>query len=61
VHLSDYGIESHLSAQSLDKVSGRLEVDLDLFASTQRTEIPEKMIQELARARRELGERMSRS
>ena len=61
VHLPDYGIESHLSAQSLDKVSGRLEVDLDLFASTQRTEIPGKMIQELARARRELGERMSRS
>jgi polyisoprenoid-binding protein YceI len=61
LHLKDFGIESHLSAQSLDKVAGTLDVTIDVFLSSQRPAVPEKMVQELGRARRELAERLLRS
>ncbi|MBI4609668.1 MAG: YceI family protein [Candidatus Rokubacteria bacterium] len=61
LRLPDYGIESHLSPQSLDKVAGTLQVEANLFASTERPQVPDKMRQELARARRELAERLLRS
>lgn len=59
LNLRDHGIESHLSAQTLGKVSETLTANIDLFASTERPAIPEKMLQELARARRELAQRLS--
>jgi polyisoprenoid-binding protein YceI len=59
LNLRDHGIETYLSAQALDKVSETLAANIDLFASTQRPAIPEKMLQELARARRELSQRLS--
>jgi polyisoprenoid-binding protein YceI len=58
VNLPAFGIEAHLSAQSLDKVAGILVVEADLFASTQRPQIPETMLQNLARARKDLGQRL---
>lgn len=58
VPLPAFGIESHLSPTSLDKVAATLEVVVDVFASTQRPQVPEKMLQELARARREHGQRL---
>jgi polyisoprenoid-binding protein YceI len=61
LHLKDFGIESHLSPQSMDKVAGTLQVMIDVFLSSQRPVVAEKMIQDLARARRELGERLLRS
>jgi len=59
LNLRDHGIESHLSAQTFGKVSETLVGNIDLFASTERPAVPEKMLQELARARREQGQRMS--
>ena len=59
LNLRAHGIETHLSAQTLGKVSETLAANFDLFASTQPPTIPEKMLQELARARRELGQRLT--
>lgn len=59
VHLPTFGIEAHLSAQTLGKVADTLKVEVDLFASTQRPQIPETMAQNLARARKELGQRLA--
>jgi polyisoprenoid-binding protein YceI len=61
LHLKDFGIESHLSPQSMDKVAGTLSATIDVFLSSQRPAVPEKMLQDLARARRELAERLLRS
>jgi polyisoprenoid-binding protein YceI len=61
LNLRNHGIEAHLSAQTLGKVSETLTAQIDLFASTQRPAVPEKMLQELARARRELGQRLSQT
>lgn len=58
VHLPAFGIEAHLAPQSLDKVAGTLGIEADLFASTQRPQIPETMLQNLARARKDLGQRL---
>jgi polyisoprenoid-binding protein YceI len=61
LQLKDFGIESHLSPQSMDKVAGTLDVTIDVFLSSQRPAVPEKMLQDLARARRELAERLLRA
>ncbi|MBI4241555.1 MAG: YceI family protein [Candidatus Rokubacteria bacterium] len=61
LNLRDHGIETHLSAQTLGKVSETLGGTLDLFASTQRPQVAEKMLQELTRAKRELGQRLAAS
>jgi len=58
LHLLDHGIESHLSGPALDKVSETLTVSVDLLASTQRPPVSEKTLLELARARRELAQRL---
>ena len=58
LNLRSHGIEAHLSAQTLGKVSETLTATIDLFASTERPAVPEKMLQELARARRELAQRL---
>jgi polyisoprenoid-binding protein YceI len=58
LHLRDHGVEAHLSAQTFGKVAETLTGSIDLFASTERPVIPEKMLQELARARKELAQRL---
>lgn len=59
LNLKDHGVEAHLSAQTFGKVAETLVGTIDLFASTERPVIPEKMLGELARAKRELGQRLS--
>jgi polyisoprenoid-binding protein YceI len=59
LHLREHGVEAHLSAQTFGKVSETLAGSIDLFASTQRPTIPEDMLKNLARARRELGQRLA--
>jgi polyisoprenoid-binding protein YceI len=61
LRLADFGIESHLSPQSMDKVAATLDVLIDVFLSSQRPAVPEKMLADLARARRQLAERLLRS
>ena len=58
VQLPAFGIESHLAPQTVGKVVGTLPVEVDVFASTQRPQIPETMLQNLARARKDLGQRL---
>ncbi len=58
LNLRSHGIEAHLSAQTIGKVSEALKATIDLFASTERPAVPEKMLQELARARKELAQRL---
>jgi polyisoprenoid-binding protein YceI len=58
VSLPAFGIESHLAAQSLDKVAGTLHVEADLFASTERPQVPGDMRDRLAQARKTLGQRL---
>lgn len=58
VPLPAFGIEAHLSPQTLGKVEGTLNVEVDVFASTARPQVPEQMLQNLARARRDLGQRL---
>jgi polyisoprenoid-binding protein YceI len=58
VGLPAFGIEAHLAPQTVGKVVGILPVEVDLFASAERPQIPETMVQNLARARRELGQRL---
>jgi len=53
-----FGIEAHLSPQTLGKVEGTLNVEVDVFASTARPQVPDQMLQNLARARRDLGQRL---
>lgn len=59
LHLREHGVEAHLSAQTFGKVAETLTGNIDLFASTERPVIPEKMLGELARAKRELGQRLA--
>jgi polyisoprenoid-binding protein YceI len=58
VPLQTFGIESHLAAASLDKVAGMLQVEVDVFASTERPEVPGDMRQRLKDARTQLGQRL---
>lgn len=58
IPLPAFGIESHLSPQAVDKVAGTLEVEADLFASTERPEVAADMRERLAQARKNLGQRL---
>jgi len=58
VDLPAFGIESHLAPQSLDKVASRLQVEADLFASTEPPQVAADMRERLAQARRNLGQRL---
>jgi len=58
VSLTAFGIESHLAPQTLDKVAGTLQVEADVFGSTQPPSIAEDMRGRLAQARRSLGQRL---
>jgi len=58
VQLQAFGIESHLAATSLDKVAGHLQVEVDVFASTERPQVPADMQQRLKDARAKLGQRL---
>jgi polyisoprenoid-binding protein YceI len=58
VHLTAFGIESHLAAQTVDKVAGALQVEADLFGSTAAPQVPADMREKLAQARKSLGQRL---
>lgn len=58
VPLAAFGIDSHLSPQSRDKVAASLQVEADLFASTERPQVPADMQERLAQARKNLGQRL---
>jgi polyisoprenoid-binding protein YceI len=58
VNLPAFGIESHLAAMSLDKVAGTLQVEADLFASTEPPQVPADMRERLVAARKSLGQRL---
>jgi polyisoprenoid-binding protein YceI len=58
VSLPAFGIEAHLSAQTLDKVAATLQVEADLFASTERPQVGAEMRDKLVQARKMLGQRM---
>jgi polyisoprenoid-binding protein YceI len=58
VHLATFGIESHLSAQTLDKVAGAVQVEADLFGSTVAPQVAADMRERLAQARKSLGQRL---
>ena len=58
VPLASFGIESHLAPTSLDKVAGMLQVEVDVFASTERPQVPPDMQQRLKEARAKLGQRL---
>jgi polyisoprenoid-binding protein YceI len=58
VSLPAFGIESHLAPTSLDKVAGTLQVEVDVFASTERPQVAADMQQRLADARKKLGQRL---
>jgi polyisoprenoid-binding protein YceI len=58
VHLAAFGIESHLAAQTLDKVAGAVQVEADLFGSTVAPQVPADMRERLAQARKNLGQRL---
>jgi polyisoprenoid-binding protein YceI len=56
VELADYGITGQLGPMSLGKVAGTQHVTVDVFTSTEKPQIPEGMLQQLQRARREAAE-----
>jgi polyisoprenoid-binding protein YceI len=58
VHLTAFGIESHLAAQTLDKVAGAVQVEADVFGSTTAPQVPADMQERLAQARKNLGQRL---
>jgi polyisoprenoid-binding protein YceI len=58
VALPAFGIESHLAPTSLDKVAATLQIEVDVFASTERPQVATDMQQRLADARKKLGERL---
>jgi len=58
LHLPAFGIESHLAPTSLDKVAGTLQVEADLFASTEPPQVAADMRERLAAARKNLGQRL---
>jgi hypothetical protein len=49
---------SHLAAQTLDKVAGSVQVEADIFASTERPQVADDMRGRLAQARKNLGQRL---
>ena len=57
VALPAFGIESHLAPTSLDKVAGTLQVEVDVFASTERPQVAADMQQRLKDARAKYGQR----
>jgi polyisoprenoid-binding protein YceI len=59
VHLPTFGIQSHLSAQALDKVAGAVQVEADLFGSTVAPQVAADMRERLAQARKSLGQRLA--
>lgn len=58
VPLSAFGIDAHLSAQTLDKIAGTVQVEADLFGSTERPQVGADMQDRLAKARKSLGQRL---
>jgi polyisoprenoid-binding protein YceI len=58
VNLPSFGIDAHLAPQTAGKVVATLPIEVDVFASTQRPQIPATMLENLARARRDLGQRL---
>jgi len=58
VPLKAFGIESHLAAQTLDKVAATVQAEADIFASTQRPQVAEDMRGRLAQARKSQGQRL---
>lgn len=58
VPLRAFGIESHLTAQTLDKVASTVQVEADLFGATERPQIGQDMRDRLAQARKSLGQRL---
>jgi polyisoprenoid-binding protein YceI len=58
VALPAFGIESHLAPTSLDKVAGTLQVEVDVFAGTERPQVAADMQQRLKEARTKLGQRL---
>jgi polyisoprenoid-binding protein YceI len=58
VSLPAFGIESHLAATSLDKVAGTLQVEVDVFASTERPQVGAEMREKLAESRKNHGQRL---
>jgi polyisoprenoid-binding protein YceI len=58
VPLTAFGIESHLTPQTLDKVAGTVQVEADLFGSTEPPKIGDDMRGRLAQARKSLGQRL---
>ena len=58
VHLAAFGIESHLGAQTLDKVAGAVQVEADLFGSTVPPQVATDMRERLVQAKKNLGQRL---
>jgi len=58
VPLSVFGIDAHLAAQSLDKIAGTVQVEADLFGSTERPQVGADMHDRLAKARKSLGQKL---
>ena len=57
VSLPAFGIDSHLAATSLDKVAPSLQVEVDVFASTERPQVAADMQQRMKDARAKHGQR----
>ncbi|PYN97365.1 MAG: hypothetical protein DMD91_18350 [Candidatus Rokuibacteriota bacterium] len=58
VPLTAFGIDAHLAAQSLDKIAGTVQVEADLFGSTERPQVGADMQDRLTKARKSLGQRL---
>jgi len=58
VSLPTFGIESHLATTSLDKVAGTLQVEVDVFASTEKPQVGAEMQEKLAQSRKNHGQRL---
>src|SRR5262249_31181419 len=58
VPLPAFGIDAHLSAQTLDKIAGTVQVEADLFGSTERPQVGADMQDRLAKARKSLGQKL---
>ncbi len=58
IGLPAFGIESPLAQTSFDKVAGTLQVEVDVFASTEKPQVAADMQERLAQARTNLGQRL---
>jgi len=58
VPLPVFGIDAHLSAQTLDKIAGTVQVEADLFGSTERPQVGGDMQDRLAKARKSWGQKL---